>query len=382
MQSLKSSFVFTHIFNIYDLLLLTTFVLAFFLALALLMQRDRKTSNILLAAFVVSQGFYAFYSVMLFNEIIGPLTTQLFSPYHKVPLLVLYGLQGMLLLWYARTMMGESLNINAKTTKVILALTFGTLVVNVYSYSYGVDDYQSLNNFLCNWLLNFCSVVLGIRALLQLKSYESKLPFVHSNLDKHSLSWLIVIAGGFISVWLLSLLAMTFSWLGAQDIAEALYLFRHIPPLILMSAMVVFSQTHVLSTLFQVELPEEKSSATDSYTVNAKVTEQLEDLMARVKVYQDPELRLDGLADSLGISPRSLSTLLNKYYHKNFYDFVNAYRIADVRAQLLQQENKQKPVQRIFEDAGFNSKTTFNTLFKKHTGQTPSEYRKHLELQA
>jgi AraC-like DNA-binding protein len=42
-------------------------------------------------------------------------------------------------------------------------------------------------------------------------------------------------------------------------------------------------------------------------------------------------------------------------------------------------DNAQKSIQRVFEDSGFNSKTTFNTLFKKHTGQTPSEYRKAVQ---
>jgi AraC-like DNA-binding protein len=104
--------------------------------------------------------------------------------------------------------------------------------------------------------------------------------------------------------------------------------------------------------------------------------EKLDDLMSRVKLYQDPDLHLDGLADSMGGSTRSLSALINGHYEQNFYDFVNDYRVRDAQRQLEDPRLKSKTIQRIFEDAGFNSKSTFNTYFKKVTGKTPSQYRK------
>lgn len=384
MQSLKSSFVFSHLFNTYDLLLLTTFVLALFLGLALVMQRNKRSSHCLLAAFVMSQGFYAFYSVMLYNQNISSYTEAMLAPFHKSPLLILFGLQGLLLLWYTKSMIGEHFRINSPLSRMMLFLTALALTVNVYGYSH--EQYQALNNLLCNGLLNLCSVIIGIQAMRKLQRFEITLPHVHSNIEKYSLSWLTLIAFGFVSVWMLSLLAVTLSWMGANDIAEAFYLFRHLPPLVLMSVMVVFSQSQALSNLGNIPLAEEGNQVeaetnNNRYEPDQRLTTHLEDLMTRVKLYQDPELRLDGLADSLGISPRSLSTLLNKHYKQSFYDFVNSYRIEDVRTQFRDANNKQKAVQRVFEDAGFNSKTTFNTLFKRYTGQTPSEYRRQVSAQ-
>jgi AraC-like DNA-binding protein len=95
-----------------------------------------------------------------------------------------------------------------------------------------------------------------------------------------------------------------------------------------------------------------------------------------VKLYQDPDLHLDGLADSVGISTRSLSALINGHHKQNFYDFVNDYRVRDAQRQLEDPSLKSKTIQKIFEDAGFSSKSTFHTYFKKVTGKTPSEYRK------
>ncbi|GAC14738.1 helix-turn-helix domain-containing protein [Aliiglaciecola lipolytica] len=79
------------------------------------------------------------------------------------------------------------------------------------------------------------------------------------------------------------------------------------------------------------------------------------------------------------ISTRSLSNVLNKHFNQNFYDFENHYRIIDAKAQLCAQASKDKSIKRIFESAWLDSKAAFNTLFKKTTGQTPSEFRAQLQ---
>jgi AraC-like DNA-binding protein len=59
----------------------------------------------------------------------------------------------------------------------------------------------------------------------------------------------------------------------------------------------------------------------------------------------------------------------------NFFDLVNGYRVREVQQRLEDEESRQFTILAIAFDAGFNSKTSFNTIFKKHTGMTPSEYR-------
>jgi AraC-like DNA-binding protein len=165
-------------------------------------------------------------------------------------------------------------------------------------------------------------------------------------------------------------------WLGFYDLAKQIGTFSNLPPMLLMSIMVVYSQTlaSLTSNTKSQSIPIEKEDK--HFNPSDEQKSKLDDLMLRVKIYQDPELRLDGLADCMKMSPRSVSALLNGYYQKNFYDFVNYYRVLDAQEQLRNTRTTDKTIQRIFEDAGFNSKTTFNTLFKKLTGHTPSEYRK------
>jgi AraC-like DNA-binding protein len=100
----------------------------------------------------------------------------------------------------------------------------------------------------------------------------------------------------------------------------------------------------------------------------------LEDLMEKEKLFTDPELSLNKLASHLKISPNHLSQVINQHYKKNFYEFVNTYRVEEVIRILHSDAMESITMLGIGLDAGFNSKASFNRYFKKHTGKTPSAY--------
>jgi len=117
----------------------------------------------------------------------------------------------------------------------------------------------------------------------------------------------------------------------------------------------------------------ERSGLRDAEAVALK--ESLIALMTREHPYRDPDLTLPDLAERLGTTPHKLSEVLNSELSQTFYDFVNSYRVDDVRRRLAKAESKQVNVLALAMDAGFASKSTFNQVFKKQTGQTPSAYR-------
>jgi tetratricopeptide (TPR) repeat protein len=95
------------------------------------------------------------------------------------------------------------------------------------------------------------------------------------------------------------------------------------------------------------------------------------------KPYLDCELTVNVLAEQLAISTRHLSQVINEQIDKNFCDFINHYRVEEAKKILMQtKENKEISILNIAFDVGFNSKSSFNTVFKKHTGMTPSQFRK------
>ncbi|MDW3192381.1 MAG: helix-turn-helix domain-containing protein [Cytophagales bacterium] len=110
---------------------------------------------------------------------------------------------------------------------------------------------------------------------------------------------------------------------------------------------------------------------------NHPVEQQLEDFMQSEKPYLDPELSLNKLAQQTGINSKLLSATLNKGVGQNFYDYVNGYRIDEVKKLLLNQENKNLTIEAMANMAGFKSKSSFNMAFKKVTQMTPREFLKH-----
>ncbi|WP_353485333.1 helix-turn-helix domain-containing protein, partial [Haliscomenobacter sp.] len=107
--------------------------------------------------------------------------------------------------------------------------------------------------------------------------------------------------------------------------------------------------------------------------------EQLRLLLEEQKPYLDPELSLPKLAEMMACSTHELSHLINQGFERNFYQLINGYRVEESKRLLVNEQLLHLNILAIGFEAGFNSKTTFNTTFKNQTGMSPLEYRKQQE---
>jgi AraC-like DNA-binding protein len=107
-----------------------------------------------------------------------------------------------------------------------------------------------------------------------------------------------------------------------------------------------------------------------------ELTEKVMLLMDKEKIFQETELTLQQLAQRLNVPTYQVSQTLNDGMKKNFYDLVNGYRVEEAKRLLLDPKNTNYTILSVGFEAGFNSKTTFNTVFKKFTGLTPTDFRK------
>jgi AraC-like DNA-binding protein len=102
--------------------------------------------------------------------------------------------------------------------------------------------------------------------------------------------------------------------------------------------------------------------------------QRLRQMLEAEKVYLEADLSLPALAQRAGLSTHELSYVLNEGFGVNFFQFINAYRVAEAQRLLASTQYQHLSMIGIAFEAGFSSKTTFNTTFKKVTGLTPSQF--------
>ncbi|MEI6882868.1 MAG: helix-turn-helix domain-containing protein [Bacteroidota bacterium] len=102
---------------------------------------------------------------------------------------------------------------------------------------------------------------------------------------------------------------------------------------------------------------------------------KLESLMKNERVFTQSDLTIDHLAERLNTNSKYISQIINEFYHQNYYHYINSYRINEAKSLMTDPANDKYSILGISNIAGFASKSTFNTAFKKFTGMTPSEFR-------
>ncbi|MEM9998081.1 MAG: helix-turn-helix transcriptional regulator [Bacteroidota bacterium] len=108
----------------------------------------------------------------------------------------------------------------------------------------------------------------------------------------------------------------------------------------------------------------------------AEQRDRLVALMEAEHLYRRGDLTLQDLAGALSLTPHNLTEVLSTQLDQRFYDFVNSYRVREVQARLTDPAYADWTVLAIGLEAGFNAKSSFNAAFKRHTGMTPSQYRR------
>lgn len=256
-----------------------------------------------------------------------------------------------------------------------------------------------LDFFIYNWtvlLQGFIYMQLTIRLL---NRYARYLKEIFSTLDKIKLDWLRNITFMFVGVLVifsienvLLLAGINVSnYFGLSSILTAVYVYAL--GYLGLSKSEIFAEPKFADSISHLtalseqnrlesatpELPSQKYEKSGLSEEKAKAyLQQLLDLMEKQQPYTNSELTLNQLADMLSISSHNLSEVINTQLQQNFFDFVNAYRLEKVKKDLLDPVKSHLTILAIAFDAGFNSKSSFNLIFKKQTNLTPSEYRKQV----
>jgi len=214
------------------------------------------------------------------------------------------------------------------------------------------------------------------------QQHRNNLKNSFSNIDRINLAWLKNLTIVIVGVW--GLVAI----MHALEIS-GIHLYKNIDSMISITMAVAIYAIGYLG-LRQPEIfsPQIMASPynlgkTAKYTKSGLTPEKAEAylknlvvIMEKEKPFTNLNLTLKELADKLSISSHNLSEVINLHVQQSFYDFINNYRVEEAKKMLADPKSQNMTILAIAFDVGFNSKSSFNSIFKKHTRMTPSEYKR------
>lgn len=370
--------------SILNIIILFGAIQGFLLALILLTtKRLKKRSNYFLALLLCSLALLNFLSVM---EMRPSGARSLFSHYH--PFFVV-NLIPPALYFFIKYLTNPRYKWETIDYLFFLPVAI-ELLLRLYKFSFYIsgnllneEDVSSIN-FWGNSLELFASIftlVVIYISINSLKGYEQNLRSNYSEVETRSLNWLrnILIAGTILSsIWSLVTISdygiipfnMSLAQLSLLGLSLLIYWVGYsmiIRQELLETPIFAISNSKASSTIDTTEL----SSKTDEYY------DQIKALMVSDKIYQDEKLNMSILSEKTGLSNSYLSQIINQKEGKNFFDFVNEYRLNEVKEKMKDPKFDHYTILGLAQDAGFKSKSTFYNYFKKVTGQTPSTFRKN-----
>ncbi len=211
---------------------------------------------------------------------------------------------------------------------------------------------------------------------IRLKKYRSNLIDIRAETEKINLTWLYTVTFFFLVIFGFMLLLLLLWFFGFETVK----LYSLIVP-ILVSIVIYCSgytaliQNEILFSNDEINRLEGKKYEKSSLTKEKSevIKNQLLSLLKEEKIHLDPEVSLARLSKKLEVSSNHLSQVINDNLGVTFFDLINSHRIEESKKML--KENQNFTILAIANDCGFNSKSAFNSAFKKFTGLTPSAYK-------
>lgn len=226
-------------------------------------------------------------------------------------------------------------------------------------------------------------VYLLLQSSLLLRRYKKNIRHIYSNSEKIDLRWLRKLVYFFYAIYGVLFFSGLIFFATDVSLAYSDYLFY------LMMVVFIFllgywgHQQGSIFSLSQINNSQKKDG-------NSKLPEQsdsigfakegkfIKNIMNEKKPYLEPMLTIHELANLVDIPPHQLSKIIHKEFKKNFYEFINLYRIEHFKELIISDKYKNFTILAVAFECGFNSKSAFNRIFKEQTGKTPRDYKQEM----
>ncbi|MCJ8295407.1 MAG: helix-turn-helix domain-containing protein [Colwellia sp.] len=378
----------TVLFNTLDLALLFTIyqcvLFAFFL---ILIKKGKKQSNVLLALFLLSYAAIPLDTLINFGEEFRQFSID-FSPNIFYVFGSAYWLEAVLLLFYVRSLIYKDFRF--KKVDLLYLLPFLLYLIYETNNWYMLDSatkiailngyhieaepfYTRFINLFRECFRTFC----GLLCLLELRHYQKQIKNNFADIEDVDLTWLKILIVGFLIIRLQAVF-VTLGYMTSIDLHltidySVLGQLSNFMVMFLISFLIFFSLgvSNLFHGIDRATIANQEKQSIDPAQISALTL-----YMQEHKPYLNHLLTLDNLAAQTFMPPRQLSQVINRHFNKNFFEFINSYRIEESKTLLNKEENAKITMLEVMAQVGFNSKATFNTFFKKTVGMTPTQYRK------
>jgi len=221
-------------------------------------------------------------------------------------------------------------------------------------------------------LIPVVGIFYMILTVIKTVEFNKKIKNSLSNIEDIDLSWLQYLVFGTMVIWMVVLISYLVGFIFGDQLQANLMIYI---------TLSIFLYTLAIKSYRQPEIKVE-STTQDSYKKSGLTDEKANEIRQKIlnvmnadKPYLDPKLNLNQLAEKMEISTHNLSEIINTKLEQNFYDFVNRYRVEEVKKIIGEDKEAKYNILAHGFEAGFSSKSAYYTAFKKFSGKTPAQYR-------
>ena len=372
----------TPIFNIHDLILVLTSVVCLLLVVFYwVLARQKTISARFLSGFFLGVGISALCNLLLWSDSVFP--QSVFSKH-----LLLIGLVGAIigksvcLYFYVLSITKEQFSLNRFHTFhlmhlfVIPVVLLAGLTVDHLRFLPG--NYTEYSVMLINGLWNYLKclpMLYAFAAAWQIRRYKQQLKNFYSSLQLDGPWWLFILTMGFALNWAWSLIVHLLGQSINSSISDSFGIIDNYLTFFLVNALFIYSLLYAHQLLHPAEKPRERE-VTQQQVASDLDIQSIRDAMEKYQLYLKPNLTIEEFAKQVGIHYREVSSIINKEFNTNFFEFVNEYRVKKAKSLLQDPANAERTILEILLESGFNSKSSFHRFFKRYTGMSAADFRK------
>ncbi|PUA27881.1 MAG: AraC family transcriptional regulator [Cellvibrio sp. 79] len=374
----------TPIFNIHDLILVLTLAVCVLLVIfQWLLSKQKTSASLLLSGFFVGVGLTALCNLLLWNDYI-----QSESAAAKIFLSVLLGTavvgKSVCLFFYVMAITRATFRwhwsyaLHGLNLAVVLGLILGAgLNSDRLRFLTGSNNETSVQLVSFLWYyLKIVAVMYAFAAAYVVFRYKQQLKEFYSTFSLQAPLWLLLLTIGFALNWSWSLVVHVLGQSVGVQLADTFGIADNYITFFLVNALFVYSLLYAHELLVTKEKPAEKEVAVVAAEISPDSIDRIRTTMEQQQLYLKQNLNIEEFARHVGIHYREVSSIINKHFDTNFFEFVNEYRVNKAKQMLVDKNNVDMTILDILLESGFNSKSSFHRFFKRYTGMSAADFRK------